>query len=61
MGNRNACSLFGVGGRDNSDKIWVDYLSEEENKTLKEMYTNMNISSNQYYYLIIIIINLFIP
>jgi hypothetical protein len=43
MGNRN-CGLFND-GRDGDDNLFVDGLSDEENRTIKELYRNMEIAS----------------
>lgn len=46
MGNRN-CGLFND-GRDGEDNLYVDGLTEEENRTIKELYRNMEIASIHY-------------
>ncbi len=43
MGNRN-CGLFSD-GRDGEDHLYVDGLSDDENRLLKEIYRYMDISS----------------
>ncbi len=55
MGNRGGCSLFsetsGTGGslssrlRSSDDRIyWLDGLTEDENKLIKEIYSTLNLS-----------------
>lgn len=45
MGNRNGCSFFSEIRREDDDKFWVEGLTEEDNRALKELYNNMDISS----------------
>ena len=60
MGNRSGCSLFSGEGNNSStlknllgyssarsglDKMWIDGLTEEENRVIKEIYVNMGIAS----------------
>ena len=43
MGNRSECGMFGIGGRDPKDHLWVEGLSAIENECLKDIYLSMNI------------------
>ncbi len=42
MGNRN-CGLFND-GRDGEDNLFVDGLSDDENRAIKEIYRSMQIA-----------------
>ena len=43
MGNRSGCSLFS--DRDKHECVlWLDELTEEENKIIKEIYLAMNLN-----------------
>jgi len=43
MGNRN-CGLFND-GRDGADHLYVDGISSDENRIIKDVYKNMDIAS----------------
>ena len=53
MGNRSGCSLFSgeTGGGDSSrlrssdDRLfWIDGMTPDENKFIKDLYTDLNLS-----------------
>lgn len=57
MGNRSGCSLFSEGGgtggdssrlRSSDDRLfWLDGLTQDENKFIKDLYTDLNLSCNR--------------
>jgi hypothetical protein len=59
MGNRSGCTLFspdstfpallGYTTARTLDKLWIDGLTEDENRAIKEIYVNMAISSKYKY------------
>jgi hypothetical protein len=53
MGNRSGCHLFN-GGSGLEDKLLVSGLSTEENRVLKEIYSNMKISGREMHFLMLL-------
>ena len=48
MGNRSSCSLFAPPVESSADRtLWLDDLSEEDNLTLKSLYTSMALATKE--------------
>ncbi len=48
MGNRSGCSLFAPPVQASPDRtLWLDDLSQEDNLTLKTLYTSMSLSTKE--------------